>query len=119
MNAFQWVMLPALGLLLVWELVRLARGPVSWGAWLLRVATWAAAAVAIADPDLVQRVASALGIGCGTDVVLYFAVLACSALTFYFYSRYVRLQRQLTLVVRHIALQEAQRGRADGGAGEP
>jgi hypothetical protein len=119
MNLFAWVTLPVLGLLLLWELARLVRGPVSWGAWLVRVGTWATAAVAIAVPGLVQDVASALGIGRGTDVVLYFFVLAAPATAFYFYSRTVRLQRQLTQVVRHIALQEARRGEAEGGAGEP
>jgi hypothetical protein len=117
MNLFQWVTLSALGLLLLWELARLARGPVSRGAWLLRVVTWASAAAAIADPDLVQRVAVSLGIGRGADIVLYCYVLAAPALAFYFYARYVRLQRQLTEVVRHIALQEARRGDVEGGPG--
>ncbi len=120
MNVFQWLTLPVLALLLVWEFVRLGRGPVAWGAWLLRVATWAAAAVAIAVPNLVQDVALALGIGRGTDVVLYFFVFVVLGSSFYFYSRYVRLQRQLTQVVRHVAIREARRGGAGGGAaGEP
>ena len=36
--------------------------------------------------------------------------MAAPATAFHFYSRTVRLQRQLTQVVRHIALQEARRG---------
>jgi hypothetical protein len=120
MNLFAWVTLPVLGLLLLWELVRLWRGPVAWGAWLLRVATWSAAAVAIAVPGLVQDVASALGIGRGTDVVLYFFVFVVLGTSFYFYSRSVRLQRQLTQVVRHVAIRVARRGGTEGGAaGEP
>jgi small membrane protein len=119
MNLFQWVTLPLLGLLLLLELVRLLRGPVSWWAWLLRVATWTAAAVAIADPDLVQDVALALGIGRGADVVLYFFVLIVLGTAFAFYSRYVRLQRQLTQVVRHMAIQEARRGGTEGGGDGP
>src|SRR5262245_40812417 len=115
MNAFQWLTLPVLALLLLWELVRLWRGPVSWGAWLLRTATWAAAAVAIAVPNLTQDLALALGIGRGTDVVLYFVVFIVLGTSFYFYSRYVRLQRQLTQLVRHVAIREARRGGEGGG----
>jgi hypothetical protein len=119
MNLFQWVTLPVLGLLLVWEIARLARGPVSWGAWLLRCLTWLAAAAAIARPDLVQAVASTLGIGRGTDVVLYFFVFVVVGTSFYFYSRYVRLQRELTSVVRHLAIQQARRGSPEGPEPSP
>lgn len=118
MNVFQWVTLPALALLLVWEFVRLWRGPVAWGAWLLRVATWAAAAAAIAVPNLMQDVAAALGIGRGTDVVLYLFVFIVLGASFYFYSRTVRMQRQLTQVVRHVAIREARRGGSGEGGGQ-
>jgi hypothetical protein len=75
-----------------------------------RGALLAAAAVAIVEPSLVQWLAVLLGVGRGADAVLYLVALAFLLVSFYFYARYVRLQRQLTQVVRHLALQEARRG---------
>jgi hypothetical protein len=114
MSVFQWLALSTLGLVLAWELVNLRRGSASRGFCLLRVCLWAAAAVAIAFPLLVQDVALMIGIGRGADVLLYTMVLTFLATTFYFYSRSVKQQRQLTEVVRHIALQEAKLGELPG-----
>jgi hypothetical protein len=113
MNLFQWLTLPPLGLLLLWELLSLWRVPGTRGVRLVRLAIWAAVTLAIAQPDLVQRMANSIGIGRGADVVLYLLVFAFLGTSFYFYARYVRLQRQMTQVVRHLALQEAHRGRVD------
>src|SRR4051812_12156532 len=113
MNLFQLSMLTLLGGLLLWELVTLWRGPTAFGFWLLRCLAWIAAAVAIANPGLLQTLASLLGIGRGADVVLYAFALAFLGSSFYFYSRYVRLQRELTQVVRHLAIYEAQKERVE------
>jgi hypothetical protein len=118
MNLFQWLAIPALCLVLLWEFLRLRRGPRIWGFWLLRWLVWVTAAVAIAFPGLVQAVAVAVGIGRGTDVVLYLFVLAFLGISFYFYSRYIHLQRQVTELVRHIAIHEARRGTAECHGGE-
>jgi small membrane protein len=42
--------------------------------------------------------------------VLYLFVVAFLFAAFYFYSRSVKTERQLTQVVRHIAVMEAKRG---------
>jgi hypothetical protein len=110
MNLFQWLAISVLGLLLGLELVRFARGPGARLFWALRCLVWLAAALAIARPDLVQSAANAIGIGRGADVVLYVFVLLFPAVSFYLYSRCVRLQRQVTELVRHIAITEARRG---------
>jgi len=57
-----------------------------------------------------MQIATAVGIQRGTDLLLYVFVLGFLALTFYVYSRYVKLQRELTEVVRHVAVREARRG---------
>jgi hypothetical protein len=110
MTLFQYLSLTFLGLLLVWEVVWYARGMVLRGPWLVRCLVWLSAALAIAFPDLAQRAAVAVGINRGADLVLYLFALAFLGVSFYFYSRMVRLQRQLTDMVRHVALQEARRG---------
>jgi hypothetical protein len=108
MSVFQWLAIGFLGALVAWEIRNWLRGGRPGGAGLLRCLVWLAAAAAIARPDWVQKVAEQIGVGRGADVVLYLFVLAFLATSFYFYSRCVRLQRQLTQVVRHIALQEGQ-----------
>jgi hypothetical protein len=109
-TVFQWITLPVLGLLLLKDTYALLfRHPSFRRDRLVRVAVWAAAFAAIAVPELTSQVANAIGIQRGADLVLYLFVLAFLGTAFYFYSQNVRLQRQLTDVVRHIAIQEARK----------
>jgi hypothetical protein len=110
LTPFQKLALPALAALLVLEAAGLWRERVGRGVRWLRAAVWLAAAAAIAWPGLTQTLADALGIGRGTDLVFYLFVLAAVGVAFYFYSRLVRLQRQVTQLVRHAAIREARRG---------
>src|SRR5262249_1118171 len=98
-----------LTLLVLAELVRLRQGGVSAAAWLVRVGVWLAAMIAVAQPLLLQRLANLLGIGRGTDVVLYALVFAFFGTTFFLYARTVILQRQITQLVRLHALDHARR----------
>ena len=109
MNLFQWVTLPPLVVLLVVELITILRrggGILS----LVRALVWLAAALAIAHPEFTSEVASFVGIQRGTDLVLYVFVLAFLGTTFYFYAAQTRLRRELTEMVRHVAIKEARRG---------
>jgi hypothetical protein len=107
---FQWIAVPALTLVLLWELAGWLRTP-SWRSQrVLRMLIWLSAALAIADPDLTQRLATAVGITRGADLVFYLFVLLFIVVSFYFYARHIRTQRLLTELVRHLAIQEARRG---------
>lgn len=110
MTVFQWITLSFLGLLILLELVGKVRGRRGGLVWLVRLALWTAAAIGIYRPEWVSLVAAMLGIQRGADLVTYTVALTFLATTFYFYARYTELQRQLTQVVRHIAIQEAKRG---------
>lgn len=110
MNPFQWLTLPFVVAVLLWEVIDRRRWASSPLFWLVRCFVWVAAGVTIADPALVQGLASAVGIGRGADAVLYLFVLSFLATTFYFYSQKVALQRQVTVLVRHLAIREAARG---------
>jgi small membrane protein len=112
-NLFQWLTLPVVFGLLTRELIERRRRTAAPGFWLIRCLVWIAAGTAIADPDGVQWVATEIGIHRGTDLVLYLFVLLFLATSFYFYSQKVMLQRQITLLVRHIAIHEARRGGED------
>lgn len=111
MTGFQWATLPPLLLLAALDGVRVMVGhPTFRRDRLLRFVVWLTAAAAIYNPGLPSWVAAALGIGRGTDLVLYVFVLAFLVVSFRFYAQGVKLQRQLTQVVRHVAISEARRG---------
>jgi hypothetical protein len=112
--AFKWITLGLIAVLLLWEAVIFIRRPVVRAVWLLRVLIWLTAGVAVLWPRIMQDIAGVLQIGRGADLLLYVFVLAFLLTSFYFYSRYVALQRQLTQVVRHLAIREAEHG-ANGG----
>jgi len=118
MNAFQWVSLSLLLILLLRDLALVRRGSLSRGGWLFRSLVWLLAGAAIAEPMLPQMVATALGIGRAADLVAYIFILAFLMTSFYFYSRCVRLQRQITAVVRHLAIQQGQRGNSSSQLGQ-
>jgi hypothetical protein len=112
MTLFQGIAITGLSLALLFELVQSIRGRAGGLAWLLRCVTWASAALAITFPQQVTQLAAVFGIRRGADLLTYLLALAFVITSFYFYSRYVRLQRQVTDLVRHLAIREASRGPA-------
>ena len=112
LNPFQWLTLTGLAVLLLRDFVRMRAGLRTRRSWAARTTILLAAAAAIARPSLTEEIATALGIGRGTDVVLYVFVLALIGESFYFYSRYAELQREVTELMRHVSLAEARRGGA-------
>jgi hypothetical protein len=110
MNPFQWLTLSGVAAVLAAEFLGLCRRTAGRKLRLLRIAVWSAAAAAIVDPGIPQAIAIRIGIGRGADLVLYLVVLTFLRASFYFYSCNMQLQRQLTIVVRHLAIQNAHRG---------
>lgn len=108
MTVFQLVFVTILSGVILAELWGLWRGAGNWRVSLVRLVIWTAAAVAIANPNLTQIVARIAGIDRGADLVSYLFALSFLATSFYYYSRYVRLQRQVTEIVRHLAIVEAK-----------
>ncbi len=105
---FQQVGVPLAALLAVAAAIRLVRrrgGPVTATFWLL---LWASAAAAIASPDVTTRVARALGVARGADLVLYCAVLAGFTGFWAMTVQQRRTQRDLTLLTRALAIQGAR-----------
>ena len=94
-----------IALLIVAVMVRTASRRVALLPWL---GVWLLAAGAIAVPDATTRVARLLGIGRGADVVLYFAVLIGLWLAFRLSLAQRRIERQMTQLVREVALRDAQ-----------
>lgn len=112
MTPFQIFSILLLSALFAREVVVLFRGAWLFGPKGLRAGVWLSAALAIARPDAVQRLAELAGIDRGADFVFYLFVLAFLGVTFYFYARFVRMQRQMTQLIRHVAIQEAEQGKS-------
>ena len=68
---------------------------------------WLFGAASITWPHATAVVAHRLGIGRGADLLLYVSVLAMVVAFFYVYTRFRRLDRQITLLVRRLAIQNA------------
>lgn len=68
-----------------------------------------AAVLSVLFPQWLTWVASLIGVGRGTDLLLYGLVVMFLVFVYTQYRRNVALQRQLTLLARKIALVEAER----------
>ena len=108
-NLFQIVFLFVDGLLFCASIVAASRGKVSRRDGLLWSTLCLAAGLAVLWPRITELVADALGIGRGADLILYFAVAIMMAGFWKTYLNLRMLRREVTVLVRHIALLEAER----------
>jgi hypothetical protein len=65
-------------------------------------------AVAVVFPDITQDAAELVGVGRGTDLVTYIAIVAVMFVLLHYYTKFVDLQRQLTGVTRELAILRAE-----------
>jgi small membrane protein len=68
-----------------------------------------AAATVIINPALVSGAARMVGVGRGTDLLLYGLVVAFACFLATYYGRMRALNRQITALTRELALQQARR----------
>ncbi|MCE9546455.1 MAG: DUF2304 domain-containing protein [Planctomycetia bacterium] len=113
MTLFQWLAITFLAGLLLLEIWEAIRGSAQRSVWWLRIAVWLTTAAAIARPEWVTSLATTLGIHRGADLVTYAAVLLLFITSLYFYARYLRLQHQITVLTRRMAILEARRPHDD------
>lgn len=107
MSLFQILALLLVGLLFLLSILAMLRGWASRREGVMWALLWLAAAVAIIWPGVTRIVANALGIGRGTDLVLYCAVVMMMVGFLMTYVRLRRIRRDLTLLVRHLAIRDA------------
>ena len=108
MTPFQWIFLSLLATVLSVELWRFWRDTSERRVRSTRILVFGAAATAIALPNLIQMIATWVGISRGADLVLYVFIAAFLIVSFYLYSFCVRLQRELIELVRKQAIYEAE-----------
>jgi len=108
MNAFQTIAILVILTLAFAVILAALRG------WLERkeLFTWlaisGAAAMAILWPNVTTKAARLLGISRGADLLLYAAVGLMAVGFLMTYTRLRKIRREMTLLVRHIALDEAE-----------
>lgn len=71
--------------------------------WLI---VWLAAAIAVLWPDLTVRLANLVGVGRGSDLVIYLAVVFLFYFVFRLLLRIEKIEKNLTEIVREEALKD-------------
>jgi len=110
MTTFQIVLVSVFGALFFASLVGSARR--------LRVSKerygwsilWGIGMILAVKPDITTDAANVLGIGRGADLVFYCGIVVMLVGFLMVYARMRRLRRDVTLLVRHIAVLEAELG---------
>jgi hypothetical protein len=108
MNIFQLIVIPvaiALFVRSLWNFLRRDRGR---RVWLMAALTWLLSGISVLRPDLTMLVAQSVGIGRGADLVLYVVAVLFVGSFFYYYGKFQSLESQITELVRHLALTDAQ-----------
>jgi len=85
-------------------------GTLGFFLWLI---LWIGAATVIVFPESTIVAARFLGIGRGVDLVLYVSIILILYLLFKVYVRLEQLDREVTQIVRAVALQKMDSGRKD------
>ncbi len=106
MTRFQYAGIAVCGAFGLLSLVRLLRGATPRTPALLGAILGLLGVVAIRDPDMTTRWARAVGITRGADLLFYVVTLAFLGSCFYFYQKIEGLTRDITTLVRAIALRD-------------
>jgi hypothetical protein len=107
MNLFQGLVLGFFFVLAAFTIVAAFGGAVRKRIVAFWMAVWVLGATTIIWPHFTAVAAHALGIGRGADLLLYLSVLVMFVAFFYVYTRFRKLDRELTLLVRRLAIQNA------------
>ena len=95
-------------LVIAWR--RQSQGKLSRISAALWTLLWIAAGAVVMRPESTTFLAHRLGVGRGVDLVTYLALLFIFFLLFRLFSRIEELERDITRLVREIALQRAEIG---------
>jgi len=104
MNLFQIAVLIPLAFLVVQTIRGSLRGQIRKRVALLWLTLWLGSGAALVWPRMTVIVAKRVGIGRGADLVMYLGVVLTLVGFFYIYTRFRRLDRQITQLVRALAV---------------
>jgi len=109
LTLFQQTLLAVVGLLLLGSVAALIRGWATRRESLIWAGICLAAGAAVLWPGTTSRIARTVGIGRGADLVFYCAVIVMMIGFWMVYIRLRRVRREITLLVRHQAMLDAER----------
>lgn len=109
MTLFQIAAIIAFVLLIVVTVSQMKRRRLTPRAGALWLLLWAGGIVATVEPQILVAAARMVGIGRGVDLVIYLSLGAIFALLLMMYVRFRRIDEQLTTIVRHLAIRDAER----------
>lgn len=89
--------------------VRFIRHEISSREFIYWMFFWILAVAAILIPNALTRIANLLGIGRGTDLAFYGSFVIVAYVLFRMVVRLDRIERDITKVVRHLALSDQDR----------
>lgn len=120
MSTFQVILICCGAGLIVGTVVSAARHTISRRIAFVWCLVWAAMIVAVLDPSRLTRIARQVGIGRGADLLLYISVVVMLVGFVMVYARLHRLRRDVTLLVRELAVRGAEAGPegVEDGAGD-
>ncbi|MGI5925229.1 MAG: DUF2304 domain-containing protein [Lentisphaerae bacterium] len=101
----QWILLLGIGLSLILAVAVLKNQLLGR---LFFICQFMIGIVFVLAPDLTSRLARLLGIGRGTDLILYLFIVFCYLGGLSILAKFRRLERNQTLLVRKLALASAQ-----------
>lgn len=108
MTIIQFILLVVV-LLILWRLYRrLVGGELAKREFVEWLLLWLAVAFLVLVPDSASYLANLVGVGRGSDLVVYAAVVLAFYLLFKIFLRLERNERELTTIVRSLALQGDQ-----------
>ena len=110
MNLFQIIFIPVCLVAAIAALMLGEKRGVSKQGRTLWTLLWILGAATIAAPQHSTKIAAFLGIGRGTDLILYMAVIVALIVIRYFYLRMNHLEALITQLARQLALNNPVQG---------
>ncbi|HBH46391.1 MAG: hypothetical protein A2445_04825 [Candidatus Jacksonbacteria bacterium RIFOXYC2_FULL_44_29] len=106
MSPIQIILIGIIAVIIVKILQKYKSSAISIREFFLWVAFWLIVAVLVIFPNATQTVANWVGITRGVDLIVYLSVIVLYFSLFYILVRLERLERDITKIVRKMALKE-------------
>jgi len=108
MTPFQWIVAPLLFTMAALQVARVLGRRSSRSRGLLWALVWGGGGLLVLRPDLSQWMAGLVGVGRGSDLVLYMALVAGLFVSFTLYRRSRQAENMVTELARHLAIERAE-----------
>ena len=106
MTPIQIILLIIIGTVVAKTAQKYAKRAITVREFFLWAAFWLFGAVLVVFPNATQTVANFVGIGRGVDLLIYGALIILFVTVFFALVRVERLERDVTYIVRHLALKK-------------